>query len=192
MAVYDAAHGCIFTGRKILFDTNVYIFVDGFDTRAESQVYSRYYWQAVNEKKNEIIINDYVLSEFFNRTCRDQHNLEAAQESEATRLSYKRRRQTPDFIQYMETIRDSCLHFLAEAKFEHACHVNTDISALLHKAAEGRLDFADVMIMNACLPDNCILVTDDADYVKCGFDIVTANRKALADAKKLGILAQSS
>ena len=64
MKVYDASKGCSFTERKIFFDTNVYIFVDGFDSRPIGSVYSTYYWQVVKERKNTIVINDYVNSEF--------------------------------------------------------------------------------------------------------------------------------
>ncbi len=186
MAVYDANKGCSFKDREILFDTNVYLFVDGYDTRPVSKVYSNYYWQVVNDPSNKIVINDYILSEFFNRSCRDQYKLEVV--NKTTSLSYKEFRKTNDFIQYMETIRDSCIHFLEESKFSVACKDNSDIDAILHEAAKGTLDFSDIIVNEHCTKDNLILVTDDYDYIDCSIDIVTANKKFLTEAASRGIL----
>ncbi len=186
MAVYNAGDGCKFEGRQILFDTNVYIFIDGFDARPKLKIYSDYYWKTVKEKKNKIIINDYILGEFFNRCCKDKHGLDSQEETQP--LTYKNRRETPEFIDFMESIRDSCFHFLKDATFVAACNTQTNIEEVLQSAAKGRLDFSDVILSNHCSSDKIILVTDDYDYIDSTFDIVTANQRLLTDAAARGIL----
>ncbi|MCL8000218.1 hypothetical protein M8994_18465 [Brucella sp. 21LCYQ03] len=186
MAVYNAGDGCRFTGRKILFDTNVYIFIDGYDGRPKSKIYSDYYFQVLKEKKNEVVINDYILGEFFNRSCKDHHNICAAEESQT--IPYKKRRNTPEFIEFMETIRDSCLHFIEEAQFHAACDHQTNIIGILEDSAKGRLDFSDIIIRNQCSTSGIVLVTDDFDYIDCSIDVVTANERFLNEAASRGTL----
>lgn len=186
MAVYNANNGCQFEGRNIFFDTNVYIFVDGNDSRPVSKIYSNYYWEIVRSKNNTIIMNDYIISEFFNRCCKDQYKLEL--DNELTNLPYKQWRKLPDSIEILETIRDSILHFLGDAQFVQACSTDTKINDILHEAAKGSLDFSDLMINAQCQTNKYILVTDDADYIDCNIDIVTANPKILYEAAQRGIL----
>ena len=181
MAVYNAGNGCSFSGRQI-----VYIFVDGYDGRPKSKAYSNYYFQTVRDKKNDIIINDYILAEFFNRTCKEHHNICLAHEIE--QMTYKKRRITPEFIEFMETIRDSCLHFLKEAKFHTACDEKTNIISIIEESAKGSLDFSDVILSHQCSAKQLVLVTDDFDYIDCDIDVVTANERFLQEAAARGIL----
>lgn len=190
MAIFDASRPCCFENREIIFDTNVYLFIDGVDRRAASKIYSGYYWNVIKGGKNKVIINDYIISEFFNRCCKDQHALES--QDEATPLGYKARRKSEDFIVFMESVRDSCIHFIGDAEFRAACEKGTNIEAILTESAKGALDFSDVILSSLCSAKGLVLVTDDYDYIDCDIDIVTANHRLLTDAKSRGILAKGT
>lgn len=186
MAIYDASKGCNFDSCNIFFDTNVYLFVDGNDNRAVGKIYSSYYWDVVKDKKNTIIMNDYIISEFFNRCCKDHYNLEIA--NETTKLNYKNWRKSKDNLILLETVRDSLLNFLDDSQFVETCSSSTKIDDILQEAAKGILDFSDLMIHSQCLNNKYVLVTDDADYIDCKIDIVTANERFLQLAAQRGIL----
>lgn len=185
MTIFDAsARSVDYSGRKFVFDANVYIFVDGFDPRPVNKIYSNFYFHAVKNYKT--IVCDYIISEYFNKCCKIQYNLE--KENSEHGLNYKKRRLESDFIEYMETVRDSCAHFLSDSSFTPAITPNCDIEAIVTAASKGSLDFSDSVLVALCRRENSILVTDDRDFIDAGIDVVTANKAFLTEARDKGLL----
>lgn len=179
--IFDASNDCSFKGRKILFDTNVWIAIDGNDPRDHYVHYSNYFW-SVLKSNNTLITNDYILSEYFNRSHKIQYDI-AYNDIDAKR-HYKRRRKSQEFQEYMKVVRDSCLDILRDCTFENAVTVNCSVSTFLSEASQGYLDFSDIVIREHCARSGYVLVSDDGDFATCGLELVTANPRVLQNAKK--------
>lgn len=176
--IFDAKKGCTFSGRKIMFDTNVWIFIDGYDPRraAQTSCYSDFYLEIL-KSDNKIVVNDYVLGEYFNRACRIQYDLKY--DDDASKRHFKSRRQGEDFREFMETVRDTCLGILDHCEYEPAVRPDFAMSDFINEAGSGAIDFSDIVIREHCLAKGYVLVSDDADFAHCGLDFVTANPRVL-------------
>ncbi|MER2635029.1 MAG: PIN domain-containing protein [Rhizobiaceae bacterium] len=175
--IYDATAGCPFATRTFLLDTNVWIYIDGGDPRPHFAAYSDFYG-SLRRSDNVIVVNDYVLGEFFNRACRTAYSFLFDDDPEM-RLLKSRRRNDADFRMQVETVRDTCLNILDECKYEPAPVPSNVYHALLTEAAQGHLDLSDLVIREHCKVQGHILVTHDADYANCGLEVVTTNKKLL-------------
>ncbi|MCB5203176.1 type II toxin-antitoxin system VapC family toxin [Neorhizobium sp. T786] len=161
-----------------MFDTNVWIFIDGYDPRqkAYTSCYSDFYLSLL-KSDNTIVVNDYVLGEYFNRACRIQYDLKY--EDDPPKRHFKRRRQGEDFKEFMETVRDTCLGILDHCEYEPAVRTDCLMAEFITEAGSGTIDFSDIIIREHCLANDYVLVSDDADFADCGLDFVTANPKVL-------------
>lgn len=184
--VYDAGKGCIFNERKILFDTNIWIAIDGNDPRPHHTSYSDYFGQVLSSN-NVLVTNDYVISEYFNRSCKIQYDLQYKNDLDAKR-KYKSRRKSGKLFKYMTAVRDICEDILTDCEFENAVTANCTVLAHVSEARDGLMDFSDIVIREHCARNGHVLVTDDADYIDCGLDLVTANPTLLKKAKSQGKL----
>lgn len=174
--IFNAANGCEFSNRKIVFDTNVWIAIDGFDPRPDLAVYSDFYASA-KAQGNTIVVNDYILGELFNRACRIQYDLEYP--DDPGKRQFKARRQHADFKDFMETVRDTCLNILDDCEYEHALDAGCDLRPYFEEAGTGSIDLSDIVIRQHCHTKGYVIVSHDADFAGCGLDFVTANRKVL-------------
>ncbi|SOC47720.1 PIN domain-containing protein [Rhizobium subbaraonis] len=179
--IFSAYEGCQFSNRKILFDTNVWIAIDGFDPRPDTAIYSDFYSEAI-KKSNEIVVNDYILGELFNRACRIQYDLEFP--DDPSKRQFKKRRQLPSFKDYIETVRDTCLNILDDCLYEPAVGTHCIMSDFFNEAGTGAIDFSDIVIREHCRLNGYIVVSHDADFANCGLDFVTANKRILKNAKQ--------
>lgn len=175
--IFDAAKGCHFKGRQILFDTNVWIAIDGADPRPHQAPYSDFFGQVLSSD-NQLITNDYVMSEYFNRACKIQHKIKFGDDVE----NFKKRRRAGEFAEYLEEIKFSCLDILKDCTFDNAVTAACSIDGFVAEAALGQLDLSDVVIREHCRRKNYVLVTDDSDYLGCGLDVVTCNPWLLSKA----------
>lgn len=184
--VYDAANGCSFSGRKILFDTNIWIAIDGNDPRPHHVSYSDFFGR-VMMSDNTLVTNDYVISEYFNRSCKIQYQIQYAHEQNPWSL-YKKRRKNGDLKGYMDVVRDICQDILQDCVFESAVTDGCPVANHVAESALGQLDLSDIIIREHCCRRGYVLVSDDADYYGCNLDLVTSNPKVLRDAKRDGKL----
>ncbi|MGV1817757.1 PIN domain-containing protein [Agrobacterium tumefaciens] len=185
--VFDARKGCSFSGRKILFDTNIWIAIDGNDPRDHHAAYSDYFGEVLSSD-NQLVTNDYVISEYFNRSCKIQYDIQYRGDPDAGK-NYKSRRKSGHLLQYMTDVRDICEDILRDCQFENAITASCPVLSHVSEAKDGLLDFSDIVIREHCLRHGHVIVTDDADYINCGLDLVTANPTFLRMAKVQGKLA---
>lgn len=174
--IIDASAECPFSDRKIVFDTNVWIYIDGADPRPEKRVYSNFYDSAL-KKNNVIVTNDYIIGEFFNRSCKLQYDLLYA--DDPSKRKFKERRKSDEFKEFMETIRDTCLNMKDDCHYHPALTDDCKIEKLIEEVATGTLDFSDVVLKEFCIKNGYPLVSHDADFAGCGFDLITANSRVL-------------
>ena len=170
-------------GRKILFDTNVWIFIEGLNGQSSAHKHQLYTdaQSILRSNGNTIIVNEYILSEFCNRSIKLAYEFaKQADESGQEFMRFKEFRETEDFDAAAEVARDTCLNMLDECEF-CSCHdKHYNIKDVLAEFASQKIDMSDIFIKNHCQKENYLLMTDDADYSSTGLDIITANKKLLA------------
>lgn len=174
--IIDAANITI-EGKKVLFDANIWIIINGFcgeGPGAKLSVYSGAYKQLI-VKKNKVVVNDYVLSEFTNRCARFEYEL--AKSSDPSIGSFKSYRQSADFVPTMESVRDTCLNLIDDCEFIRVGRTELDVIRVINEASRGKLDFTDLVLMQQCLHEDLYLMTDDFDFFGTGLRLITANKK---------------
>lgn len=177
--IFDARAECVFEGKNILFDTNVWISIYGNDPTGERAVYSDFYRSAI-KNKNSIVTNSLIISELFNRMCKIEYELLFGKEE--YHLLKERRKSDADYVERVESVRDTCLNVLDDCSF--LCReVNAaSLGGHLEAAAKGNLDLTDAALVECCISKDLIFVTHDKDFEGIDFKLVTANRGILKRA----------
>ncbi|MCA1334218.1 type II toxin-antitoxin system VapC family toxin [Pseudooceanicola marinus] len=177
--VYDAGSECAFESREILFDTNVWISIYGNDPSRERAVYSNFYASALS-KGNTIVTCANVISELFNRMCKIEYELLFG--GGEYHLLKSRRKSDEDYLERVESVRDTCLSILEDCELIVDTNDVEAIELQLNEAAKGLLDFTDAALVASCLSNDLIFVSHDRDFVHVDFDLVSANPRVLRGA----------
>jgi predicted nucleic acid-binding protein len=168
-------------GRKILFDTNIWLILNGpyFGTNQFRQdVYSEAY-KALRER-NTIITNEYILSEFCNRYVKLEYDYEKRASGLGDKFpNFKSYRKTDAFRPAMEAARDTCLNFAEDCEFMPISHNHGQMSGFVEEFCDGVFDMSDLMLRDHCKKEGLFLMTDDRDFAGCGVTVITANKRAL-------------
>lgn len=168
-------------GRKVLFDTNIWLLLNGFSNSAKkkSDVYSEAH-KVLLQNDNTIVINDYVIGEFCNRSCKLEYESHKNASNDPNAFPYfKEYRKSSDFQPVMESVRDTCLNLIEECEFLPVHGGQYKITDVLGRYCDGTLDFTDLILADYCSAETMILMTDDADFAGCGLEVITANRRLL-------------
>jgi predicted nucleic acid-binding protein len=149
-------------GRRIFFDTNVLIYLF-WSTGGGSAHWERSYssiYRNLLRQNNELAVDFIVISEFINRAMR----MELDKISRGA--NYKTFRDSADgqtaLTDIYVILQDNILDKFTVIGKEFS---KADIQSLL---TLDTLDFSDKAIVNTCIQNNCVLLTNDADY-KIGF-----------------------
>lgn len=178
--IYDIGRGCCFKDRKILFDTNIWIYINEIGPDRELAAnYSAYYRDAL-KNGNEIVVNDYVISEYFNRVLKIEFEKSFPA---ATKRDFKRLRKDPAFIQRAESVRDDCINILEDNVYVARDATIDCLNLSINSAAKCVLDFTDSMHVEQCKKNGYVFVSHDSDFISCGLDFVTANSWVLRNAR---------
>jgi predicted nucleic acid-binding protein len=185
--LFDASRGCPFKGRHVMFDTNVWFAIEGFNYSPNDyrqKIYSKLYGQ-IRDNENIVVINDYVIAEFFNRSLKTEYELLKESWSEAQPIpTFKKIRSTNLFSSQMETIRDTCLNIVEDCEYVPINGASSDISKVITESSQGNMDFSDVLLRDHCIEKGYAVVSHDFDFANCGIDLITANAKILATTKR--------
>lgn len=168
---------------KVLFDSNIWIIINGFCGQSAGQrlsAYSNAYKQLLN-RNNTIVVNDYVLGEFSNRCARFEYDL--AKQASSSIGSFKNYRQSAQFAPTMEVVRDTCLNIIEDCEFVQVGRSECDIVRAIKDFCIGKLDFSDLILTQYCVNENFYLMTDDRDFSESGLRLITANQKLIRDVK---------
>lgn len=167
------------SGRRVFFDTNVLIYIFWpTGMRPWIAEYSSVFRRLLN-MKIDLCLDITVLSELINRILRLEHEKYLKENSlQKDEFGFKQFRNTLECTSTTEEmyllIQNRILrHFVVVGKI----FSNADIPALFIKGA----DFNDQIIISTCLENNCILLTNDADYLNAPIDILSSNPKLLAE-----------
>ena len=175
MTIHDVRAGLSFSGKNVLFDTNVWININGFDVRPGIRDYSAYYSELLRSD-NTIVISDIVLGEFFNACLRIEYNIRR-KEAPIQGLNFKQFRDHEDTFYYKDCLKDTCLNMLEDCSFAQLATDDVALATVVEESCSTKLDFNDISIRNLCLEREFVLVTDDIDFKGSGLEIATANTK---------------
>ena len=166
------------TGDKLLFDTNVWVFIYGFQYRApdkRARLYSAAYKHIV-EVKCRIFIDAIILSEFVNVLSRlTYHSLPPAKKPQ----DFKTFRRSAAFKTVAESISDASRRIVKSCTKIESDFASVDVVALLDRYKEGKSDFNDQILTHLCKRQGLTLVTDDYDFRGSELKILTGNRRLL-------------
>lgn len=169
------------TGRRVLFDTNIWLLLNGYSNadRRRTEIYSLAH-KLLLQNGNTIIVNDYVLGEYCNRSCKIDYELAKSESENPSEFpSFKKYRKSQDFVSVMESIRDTCLNLVDDCEFVPVGGGHYRVTDILSRFCGGELDFSDLILSDFCSSEGLVLMTDDADFAECNFEIITANRRLL-------------
>ncbi|WP_237279071.1 MULTISPECIES: PIN domain-containing protein [unclassified Sulfitobacter] len=177
MSEIISAHAdCKFENEFVLFDTNVWLAIYGNDPRPEKQVYSDFY-ASVLEAGNTVIVNEQVISEFFNRFCKMEFE---SLFGRARWRDYKRLRKTDNnFKSRVSTVKDICLEILSDCTYQQSNLQQDCLETNLSLVVDGELDLTDAALVSECASGKFVLVSHDGDFAKTSIRFVTGNMKVL-------------
>ena len=177
--IFDARVECMFEGKNILFDTNVWISIYGNNPARDRAVYSDFYGSAL-KKNNQVVTSELVISELFNRMCKIEYELLFGK-NEWGRLK-ERRQSDKDYIERVESVRDTCLNILDECELFYSDFSSEVLKDNVEIAATGALDITDASLVSLCRDAELIFVSHDRDFESIDFNLVTANPSVLRSA----------
>ncbi len=156
--------------KEIFFDANVLIYI--FWPTA-SHNWEQYYASAfakLLKQKNTLVVDFISISEFINRAMRIEHDKFI---NEKHYLSYKTYRNS-DAGQQVLTDIFTIIRENIFMRFEVVAHrfFKPDILKLLEV---DNLDFADKSIVEICIINQYVLLTNDADFINSDLEILTSN-----------------
>lgn len=118
-----------------------------------------------------------VLSEFVNVLARNEFNTRFTQTYGGR--GFKRFRNSPDFPPVARRIAGECRKILRlSRRLDHA-FAEWDLPALLAGFETGSEDINDQLLVECARKHNLMLLTDDADMVRGGLRVLTANPRLL-------------
>jgi len=184
MTVFDARKGIPFEKRTVMFDTNVWITIEGMDPSSTRTSGYGDFFAALRKSDNSLVINDYVLGEFHNRCCRLEYTLRKEASGDNNFPSFKRYRVSKDFEEFMRSMKEVCEGILADATYEGVNGDNLPIADVIDEACGGHMDLSDIILREHCRRAGHLLVTDDYDFLGCDIDLATCNERLLKQSAK--------
>lgn len=174
--VFDVRSGFKLFGNGLFFDTCVWLSIYGPDSREHKRCFSDFFDAALSSN-TPIFINDFVISEFHNRSIkidyrtffRDDENLR----------KFKERRKNGELSDILGNAKDTCLNIIDDCRPALAFTAFDQVSDCLSVCAGGELDFTDSVIQGQCRRENLTLVTSDGDYAGTDVPLVTDNLRLL-------------
>lgn len=168
-------------GRRVLFDANIWMFINGFGANASGERASLYSaaYKRLLQNDNTIVLNNYILGEFFNRCTKLEYELKRLEfvERGLGMPPFKAYRRSPEFRLVLESIRDTCLNMIDDCEYVSVDGCHYDITSVLHECCDERADFTDRILICFCKQEKLPIMTDDADFSSSGLDVITGNRR---------------
>lgn len=158
---------------RLLFDTNVWLRVQGYFTDSRdrrSRAYSWFYRRAL-EQNAAIYLPQIVVSEYVKVSL-------VAMSKDAGRDEGKIHTQT-GYQQWILDVSDDLSHVARDTVRLDDDFSKLNLDECLSHCQTNSIDFNDVLIARLCAEHSLTLVTDDADLHCCDIPIATANRKLL-------------
>jgi predicted nucleic acid-binding protein len=170
------------SGDKFLFDTNIWMFINGPMSNAKDPKVIAYSnaLKEVLSNQGTIFIDALILSEFVNRYARLEHSKSSSHHNSR----FKEFRQSDEFKKVASDIRNACGQILKNTKVTDTDLSNSDIVKILDTFEKEPCDLNDQILLDICKRRGYILVTHDIDSSENSVAVLTANRKMISQASK--------
>lgn len=168
---------------QVLFDTNIWIMIEGFNEGAPQKKVDAYSgaYETLLRNENSILYNEYIVNEFCNTCARIEFNSYLLRTGRERKMSFKEYRRTDEFRESMLLIREACMNIVDACVYAPIGNTEGGMRRLVDEICEGRLDLTDIVIRDFCRANDVYLMTDDADYRGSGLKLISSNRR-LANA----------
>lgn len=174
--IISAREECNFKDQFVLFDTNIWIYIYGNDPRLEKAVYSDFY-ASVLKAGNTVVVNEQVISEFFNRFCKIEFESQFGRKM--LRQFKSLRRSDEAFKAKVEVVKEICLEILSDCTYQQSNLRQDCLEDNLNDVTSGTLDLTDAALVSECKTGGYILVSHDGDFASSDIKLATANERLL-------------
>lgn len=176
---YDLSSYNFVKDEIFLVDANIWLYL--FPAPSGSQYnFTRQYsaaFKIILATHVTIAINSLILSEYLNRYCRIEW--EALHKQKYT--DFKKFRQSVDYQSVGQRAAADAKEILKLCSKKDDDFTAADIIQILSDFESGIIDFNDGLIADACFRYGWKLITHDGDFTEGGIDVLTTNRKLLAN-----------
>ncbi|MCZ8044464.1 MAG: hypothetical protein O9330_18510 [Beijerinckiaceae bacterium] len=175
----------LFQGRTVVFDANVWIFINGYcnPNKAKTDAYSEIYKKLI-ERNIEVGVTDQVIYEILNRIIKFEYEL-ACQNDTSINGKFKSYRASKEFAPAMQGAVDTCYHIITDNMFYCIDHNKAAFLDIVDRSAKGLMDPNDISLYDYCKSKGYTLATDDGDFVNCDIDLITENNFMLNKRKSI-------
>lgn len=163
---------------KLLFDTNIWLFIYGPQipqNNPRTMLYVNSYNEIINSGSS-IFVDILVLSEFINKYIRFNYDVWC---EENGYINFKDYRDTHLYKKDVEGIVIEVKRILKDAKPINTNFCNFDFENLLSNYYSVPIDINDEFIQEVCRQNQITLITDDKDYKYSTINILTHNKVLL-------------
>lgn len=173
-ATYSISQISTLTGRKVFFDANIVIYIFW---PTGSQHWENQYASAFNNlmtQQNELVVDFMVISEVINRIIRIEYEKHLVTHQLTRQVfSYKTYRDSTEGESAMNDIYLIVKHtilplFSVSGKTFSKNEIETFLTL-------DTLDFTDKGVVQLCIENNFVLLTNDKDFKQSGVDILSSN-----------------
>lgn len=165
--------------ENFLIDTNIWLFVSAppsASIRGETRQYSAVLKDLLKSKAN-IFISSTILSEYLNRYIRIEFNAHHKNKH----ANFKLFRKSADFIAVGAKAASEAKAIAKICVTKDDNFSNFAINDVLDAFEAGVSDFNDGVILHFCQTHDCKLITHDGDFAVGGVDVLTGNKRLLAE-----------
>ena len=160
-------------GEKLIFDTNVWLYIFPQDTTSSTGALRAKYMASFNAIRagGKIFLDAFVLSEYLNRYARSEWEWHNRNQKQAVFHSYKDFRNSPFYDETVAKTLKVAGKLSAYCERVDILFTQYDFERLLIDHSRGVCDFNDSVLMATCRHHGYKLVTHDADFAAVDYDL---------------------
>jgi hypothetical protein len=173
----DALQYSFTDGDQVLVDANVWLYLfppPANPVRQEKSLYSSVLKNMLSAKVRPKL-DAYILSEYINAYLRIEFKA-----STFAQNAFKTFRQSSDGIAAVSTAVAEARTILQFSEVVDTELSNATAAVSLTEILKGGLDFNDAVLTNSCSIKSWTLLTNDADMVDGGINVLTCNKRLLS------------
>ncbi|WP_186030899.1 type II toxin-antitoxin system VapC family toxin [Burkholderia gladioli] len=165
--------------ENFLIDANIWLYISAPPSaklRGETTQYSAVLKDLLKSKAN-LYISSTILSEYLNRYIRIEFNAHHKKKY----ANFKEFRKSADFLAVGAKAAGEAKDIAKICVTKDDNFSSCTISDVLGDFESGTNDFNDGVILHFCRTHDCKLITHDGDFIAGGIDVLTGNKKLLAE-----------
>jgi predicted nucleic acid-binding protein len=174
---YDFRAYAFTVGEEIVVDTNIWLYMfpapknslDPFSIQYSNGFYR------MKKEGAQPVLDPLILSEYLNRYCR----IEWSAQYRPLYPEFKSFRKSPDFKKTASSAAFFARRINRLCQSHKTSANNLDINQAIDDFESGALDFNDALLTDICKKNGFKLLTNDADFLSGGIEVLTTNPELL-------------